>query len=271
MFEAKFPQRIICLTEEGTEILYTINQQQRLVGISGFTRRPKHARKEKPKVSNFIDANFEAILELKPDLVVGYSDLQRDIASELIKNGINVFIFNHRSINETLSMILQFCSLIGNEKEGRELVQMYIENLESAKNSAEKFPYRPKVFFEEWNDPLISSIQWVSELVEICGGELCFPELANESMAKDRILNPDLVIDKNPDLIIGSWCGKKFKPEKVKARKGWESIHAVKNNQLYEIKSEIILQPGPACLTDGILEIQKIFKTYFNNLDGSKF
>ena len=163
MFEAQFPQRIICLTEEGTEILYEIGQEHRLVGISGFTRRPKIARKEKPKVSNFIDANFEKILELKPDLVVGYSDLQGEIASELIKNGINVFIFNHRSINETLGMILQFCALIGNEKEGRKLVENYISNLNSAIEFAKNFPYRPKVFFEEWNEPLISSIlRWTA-------------------------------------------------------------------------------------------------------------
>lgn len=266
MFQAYFPQRIICLTEEGTEILYAIGQEHRLVGISGFTRRPSHARKEKPKVSNFIDANFDKILELQPDLVVGYSDLQRDIASELIKNGINVFIFNHRSINETLSMILQFCALLGNEKQGKELVEQYISNLNSTKEFAKNLPYRPKVFFEEWNDPLISSIQWVSELIEICGGELCFPELSDKSLGKDRILSPDLVIERNPDIIIGSWCGKKFKPEKVKARKGWENINAVKNNQLYEIKSEIILQPGPACLTDGIKEIQKIYQSYFEGI-----
>lgn len=268
MFQAEFPERIICLTEEGTEILYAIDQQHRLVGISGFTRRPARARKEKPKVSNFIDADFDKILQLKPDLVVGYSDLQRDIAAELIKNGINVFIFNHRSVNETLGMILQFCSLIGNEKEGRSLVNQYIKNLESARKEAKKLPYRPKVFFEEWNDPLISSIQWVSELIEICGGKLCFPELTEKSLGKDRILNPDLVIERNPDIIIGSWCGKKFKPEKVRARKGWNEINAVKNNQLYEIKSEIILQPGPASLTDGIEEIQKIFNHFFKDLTG---
>lgn len=265
MFQARFPQRIICLTEEGTEILYAIGEQERLVGISGFTRRPPQARKEKPKVSNFIDANFEKILELKPDLVVGYSDLQRDIASELIKNGINVFIFNHRSINETLSMILQFCSLIGCEEKGHQLVMQYISNLESAVEKAKLLPYRPKVFFEEWNEPLITSIQWVSELIEICGGKLIFPELAEKSLGKDRIVNPDWVIKKNPDIIIGSWCGKKFKPEKVHDRKGWQEINAVKNNQLYEIKSEIILQPGPACLTDGISALQNIFKNFFRS------
>lgn len=263
MFRAQYPQRIICLTEEGTEIIYALNQQHRLVGISGFTRRPPNARKEKPKVSNFIDADFKTILELKPDLVVGYSDLQRDIASELIKNGINVFIFNHRSISETLSMILQFCSLIGYTLEGKELVNKYISNLESAIENSKSYPYRPKVFFEEWNEPLISSIQWVSELIEICGGDLCFPELSTKSMARDRIISPESVIEKNPDIIIGSWCGKKFNPEKVRARKGWENINAVKNNHLYEIKSEIILQPGPAALTDGIVELQSVISGFF--------
>lgn len=266
MFEAKFPNRMICLTEEGTEILYAINEEHRLVGISGFTRRPKQARKEKPIVSTFLDAKFDEILELKPDLVIGYSDLQRDIAAELIKYGVNVFIFNHRSLKETLSMILQFCSLIGCEEKGRNLVNSYQSNLLSAQTKAEEFPFRPKVFFEEWDEPLISSIEWVSELIEICGGELCFPELAKESLGKDRILDPKLVIEKNPDIIIGSWCGKKFKPEKVKIRSGWDQIKAVQTNQLYEIKSEIILQPGPAALTDGIKEIQKIFKKYFQSV-----
>ncbi|MET3732464.1 cobalamin-binding protein [Moheibacter stercoris] len=265
MFEAKFPNRIICLTEEGTEILYAINEEHRLVGISGFTRRPKQARKEKPIVSTFLDAKFDEILALNPDLVLGYSDLQRDIAAELIKHGVNVFIFNHRSLEETLSMILQFCSLIGCEEKGRNLVNSYQSNLLSAQTKAKEFPFRPKVFFEEWDEPLISSIEWVSELIEICGGELCFPELAKESLGKDRILDPKLVIEKNPDIIIGSWCGKKFKPEKVKIRSGWDQIKAVQTNQLYEIKSEIILQPGPAALTDGIKEIQKIFKKYFQS------
>lgn len=265
MFQAQFPQRIICLTEEGTEILYAIGGQDRLVGISGFTRRPPQARKEKPRVSNFIDADFDKILDLKPDLVVGYSDLQRDIASELIRNGITVFIFNHRSINETLSMILQFCTLIGCGKQGKQLVKQYISNLESARKKAKLLPYRPKVFFEEWHEPLISSIQWVSELIEICGGELIFPELAGKSLGKDRIIDPGRVVERNPDIIIGSWCGKKFKPEKVRARKGWEAISAVRNNRLYEIKSEIILQPGPACLTDGIMTLQNIMEDFFRS------
>lgn len=266
MFEARYPQRIVCLTEEGTEILYAIGQEHRLVGISGFTRRPARARKEKTKVSTFLDANFEQILQLKPDLVVGYSDLQSEIAAALIKQGINVLIFNHRSLEETLSMILQFCSLIGNREEGMKLVESYQQNLQNAQEKASSYPTRPKVFFEEWDDPLISSIQWVSELVEICGGDLCFPELSSQPLGKNRILNPEEVIEKNPDIIIGSWCGKKFKPEKVKLRNGWEKISAVQNQQLYEIKSEIILQPGPACLTDGILEIQKIFDSYFQSI-----
>lgn len=265
MYKANFPQRIVCLTEEGTEILYTIGEQDRLVGISGFTRRPKIARKEKPKVSNFIDADIDAILALSPDLVIGYSDLQRDIAAELILNGCNVFIFNQRSITEILDMVLQFCSLIGCEQKGLQLVNAFRENLNAAIKNAKIYPTRPKVFFEEWPDPLISSIRWVSELIEICGGELIFPDLAKESLAKDRIIESKTVIGKNPDIIIGSWCGKKFKPEKVRAREGWNTINAVINNHLYEIKSDIILQPGPAALTDGIFEIQKIFSTYFQN------
>lgn len=264
MSPATYPQRIVCLTEECTEILYAIGQEHRLVGISGFTRRPARARKEKPIVSTFLDAKFDEILALKPDLVMGYSDLQRDIAAELIKHGVNVFIFNHRSVQETLSMILQFCSLIGCKDEGEKLVETYQKNILHAQNLAENLPYKPKVFFEEWDEPLISSIQWVSELIEICGGELIFPELAKESLGKNRIVNPEEVILRNPQIIIGSWCGKKFKPEKVKTREGWDQIDAVKFNQLYEIKSEIILQPGPACLTDGIQQIQKIFQSYFD-------
>lgn len=265
MFEAKYPQRIVCLTEEGAEILYALGERNRLVGISGFTRRPKQARKEKPKVSNFIDANFSEIIALNPDLVIGYSDLQHDIAAELIKNGLNVLIFNQRSISELLGMILQFCTLIGCEKKGKELINIYMKNLESAMEIAKTYPFKPKMFFEEWPDPLISSIQWVSELIEVCGGQLTFPELTTKSMAKDRIVEPKLVIEQNPDIIIGSWCGKKFKPKKVREREGWSQINAIKNNQLYEIKSEIILQPGPAALTDGIKEIQKIFSLYFQN------
>ncbi|HJD87025.1 cobalamin-binding protein [Empedobacter stercoris] len=262
MFINRYPQRIVCLTEEGTEILYTINEQHRLVGISGFTYRPPQARKEKPKVSTFLDAKFEEIIELKPDLVIGYSDLQADIAAELIRRGINVLIFNHRTVEEILNMILQFTSLIGCQDKGIKLVESYEKRIETIKKQASLLPYQPTVFFEEWDEPIISGSAWVNDLIEIAGGKLAFPELKNKALAKDRILLDKQVIERNPEIIIGSWCGKMFKPEKVEQRIGFEKIKAVQNNHLYEIKSELILQPGPAALTDGLDEIVQIINNY---------
>jgi iron complex transport system substrate-binding protein len=255
---AKYPQRIICLTEEGTEILYAINEQHRLVGISGFTYRPLQARKEKPIVSTFLDAKFKEIIDLKPDLVIGYSDLQADIAAELIRRGINVFIFNHKTVDEILSMILQFTSLIGCQDKGLKLVEKYEAKIDQIKQQASLLPCQPIVFFEEWGDPIISASAWVNDLIEIAGGKLAFPELKNKPLAKDRILLNEQVIERNPDIIIGSWCGKMFKPEKVKQRVGFENVNAVQNNHLFEIKSELILQPGPAALTDGLDKIVEI-------------
>ncbi|MFV0181822.1 cobalamin-binding protein [Empedobacter falsenii] len=262
MFINRYPQRIVCLTEEGTEILYTINEQHRLVGISGFTYRPPQARKEKPKVSTFLDAKFEEIIELKPDLVIGYSDLQADIAAELIRRGINVLIFNHRTVEEILNMILQFTSLIGCQDKGIKLVESYEKRIETIKKQASLLPYQPTVFFEEWDEPIISGSAWVNDLIEIAGGKLAFPELKNKALAKDRILLDKQVIERNPEIIIGSWCGKMFKPEKVEQRIGFEKIKAVQNNHLYEIKSELILQPGPAALTGGLDEIVQIINNY---------
>lgn len=262
MFINRYPQRIVCLTEEGTEILYTINEQHRLVGISGFTYRPPQARKEKPKVSTFLDAKFEEIIELKPDLVIGYSDLQAGIAAELIRRGINVLIFNHRTVEEILNMILQFTSLIGCQDKGIKLVESYEKRIETIKKQASLLPYQPTVFFEEWDEPIISGSAWVNDLIEIAGGKLAFPELKNKALAKDRILLDKQVIERNPEIIIGSWCGKMFKPEKVEQRIGFEKIKAVQNNHLYEIKSELILQPGPAALTDGLDEIVQIINNY---------
>ncbi|CAM3297753.1 cobalamin-binding protein [Empedobacter stercoris] len=262
MFINRYPQRIVCLTEEGTEILYTINEQHRVVGISGFTYRPPQARKEKPKVSTFLDAKFEEIIELKPDLVIGYSDLQADIAAELIRRGINVLIFNHRTVEEILNMILQFTSLIGCQDKGIKLVESYEKRIETIKKQASLLPYQPTVFFEEWDEPIISGSAWVNDLIEIAGGKLAFPELKNKALAKDRILLDKQVIERNPEIIIGSWCGKMFKPEKVEQRIGFEKIKAVQNNHLYEIKSELILQPGPAALTDGLDEIVQIINNY---------
>lgn len=262
MSSNRYPQRIVCLTEEGTEILYNINEQHRLVGISGFTYRPPQARKEKPKVSTFLDAKFEEIIELKPDLVIGYSDLQSDIAAELIRRGINVFIFNHRTVEEILNMIVQFTSLIGCQEKGLKLVESYEKKLGEVKQQATLLPYRPTVFFEEWDEPIISGSAWVNDLIEIAGGILAFPELKNKALAKDRILLAEQVIERNPEIIIGSWCGKMFKPEKVKQRIGFENVKAVQKNQLYEIKSELILQPGPAALTDGLDKIDCIIKNF---------
>ncbi|MCA4809254.1 cobalamin-binding protein [Empedobacter stercoris] len=262
MFINRYPQRIVCLTEEGTEILYTINEQHRVVGISGFTYRPPQARKEKPKVSTFLDAKFEEIIELKPDLVIGYSDLQADIAAELIRRGINVLIFNHRTVEEILNMILQFTSLIGCQDKGIKLVESYEKRIKTIKKQASLLPYQPTVFFEEWDEPIISGSAWVNDLIEIAGGKLAFPELKNKALAKDRILLDKQVIERNPEIIIGSWCGKMFKPEKVEQRIGFEKIKAVQNNHLYEIKSELILQPGPAALTDGLDEIVQIINNY---------
>ena len=256
---AKYPERIVCLTEETTETLYLLGEQDRIVGISGFTVRPPQARKEKPRVSAFTSAKIDKVMDLQPDLVIGFSDLQADIARDLIKLGANVLLLNHRSVNQILGMILQLASLVGAEQKGRALVDSYINTIETTRDRARQLPVRPKVYFEEWDEPMISAIRWVSELVEIAGGDDCFPELAQSAGGAGRIIaNPQQVIDANPDIIIGSWCGKKFRPEKVIARDGWNGINAVKYNELHEIKSPIILQPGPAALTDGLAAIEKI-------------
>lgn len=253
------PQRIVCLTEEPTEILYALGEQDRIVGISGFTVRPPRARKEKPKVSAFTSANIEAILALKPDLVLGFSDLQADIAATLIRHGINVYIFNQRSVAEIFSMIAQLGGIVGAQKKAQQLITNLQSNVDNARAVAEKFSRRPRVFFEEWYDPLISGIGWVSELVGIAGGDDIFPELAKESGAKQRIIaDPLQVVERAPDIIMGSWCGRKFKPEKVMARTGWEDVPAVRDQQLFEVKSPLILQPGPAALSDGLAALQRI-------------
>ena len=257
-----FPERIVCLTEETTETLYLLGEQDRIVGISGYTVRPPQARREKPKVSAFISARIDTILELKPDLVIGFSDMQADIAAELIRKGVNVLVYNQRSVTEILDMIASLSRIVGNQQGGELLVKQLQDSLNSIRENANKYSYKPKVYFEEWNDPLISGIHWVSELIEIAGGEDCFVELSKHAGAKDRIIaDQDEVIKRNPDIIIGSWCGKKFQPGNVKSRPGWNEITAVKNNHIFEIKSPLILQPGPAALTDGVEELTKIIAT----------
>jgi iron complex transport system substrate-binding protein len=254
---ARYPERIVCLTEETTETLYLLGEERRIVGISGYTVRPPRARAEKPRISSFLTAKTEKILELKPDLVLGFSDLQADISRDLVKAGLNVVIFNQRSVEEILGMIQMLASMVGAGQKGERLVASLEKNLDEVRRRAPK--RRPKVYFEEWDEPMISAIRWVSELVEIAGGEDVFREKSFAQAASGRIVaDPMEVVKRKPDVILGSWCGKKFRPERVKARPGWAAIPAVANDQLFEIKSAEILQPGPAALTDGVRRIHEI-------------
>jgi iron complex transport system substrate-binding protein len=250
---ARHPERIVCLTEETTETLYLLGEDRRIVGISGFTVRPPRARREKPRVSAFTSAKIEKIIGLRPDLVLGFSDLQADIAADLIRAGIEVHVFNHRSVAEILRMIATLGGMVGCEAKSAALVAELEAGVEQVRASAARLPRRPRVYFEEWDEPPISCIKWVSELVGIAGGDDVFPELARESLGKNRIIADPLEVPRrSPDVIFGSWCGKKFRPEAVAARAGWADVPAVRGAHLYEIKSSIILQPGPAALTDGL-------------------
>lgn len=253
------PQRIVCLTEETTEWLYLLGQEHRIVGISGYTVRPKRARAEKPKVSAFLSAKIDKILALKPDCVFGFSDLQADIAAELIRAGIQVTVFNQRSVSEILSMMAQVAAMVGQATRGQTLIDGICLDLDAIRDAAAKLPRRPKVYFEEWDEPHISAIRWVSELAGIAGGDDCFAELSTESLGKNRIIADGMeIVRRNPDIIFGSWCGKKFRAEKVAARPGWQVVNAVRNKQLFEIKSADILQPGPAALTDGVAQLHAL-------------
>ena len=252
-----FPRRIICLTEETTETLYLLGEQDRIVGVSGYTVRPPEAR-QKPKVSAYINAKFDKILSLKPDLVFAFSDLQADIAAELIRRGVTVFTFNQRSIVEIMEMILTIGRIVGSADKAEQLVATLQSDMDAIAQSASRFPYRPRVLFEEWYDPLISGIRWVDELIEIAGGAPIFTELRECQMAKDRIVNPATVIDRDPQVIIGSWCGRQIKKNLIRAREGWDRISAVRNDQIYEIKSAYILQPGPASVTEGLRQLHAI-------------
>jgi iron complex transport system substrate-binding protein len=257
------PRRIVCLTEEPTEVLYALGEQDRIVGISGFTVRPPIARKEKPKVSAFTSAKIDEILKLRPDFVVGFSDIQADIAAALIRHGVEVWISNHRSVAEILDYIRRLGALVGAGDQANAYADSLKSGLEAIEREAALLRRRPKVYFEEWDEPPITGIRWVAELVRIAGGDDIFPERALEPLAKARILeDADEVIRRAPDIILGSWCGKKFRPEKVAARPGWHAIPAVRDAQLFEVKSPLILQPGPAALTDGIREIARIIRAW---------
>jgi iron complex transport system substrate-binding protein len=258
-----WPQRIVCLTEETTELLYSIGEEHRIVGISGFTVRPARARKEKPKVSAFTSAKIDKILDLKPDLVLGFSDLQADIAAELIKHGVEVYVFNQRSLADISRMMRALGRLIDAGDKTERFVTDLEDNMTSIRNRVATYRVRPKVYFEEWFDPIISGIGWVSEIIELCGGEDCFAENAKHQGGAQRIVaDPLTVVERHPDIILGSWCGRRFHPHKVGERPGWEQVPAVLNNDIHEIKSSIILQPGPAALSDGLTAIDKIISQW---------
>ena len=254
-----FPSRIVCLTEETTETLYLLGEGDRVAGVSGYTVRPPEAR-QKPKVSAFINARFDKIEALKPDLILAFSDLQADIARELIRRGHAVYTFNQRSVAEILQMVRIVGALVGRADKGAALALQLEQGLDDIRAAAARFPRRPSVFFEEWNDPLISGIRWVDELIEIAGGDPIFPELREKALGKDRIVDPATVIVRNPDVIIGSWCGKALKKRAIVERTGWDRINAVRHDQIHEIKSTYILQPGPASLTEGVRQLHAILR-----------
>ena len=255
------PHRIICLTEETTEWLYLLGQSHRIVGISGYTVRPKEARHEKPRVSAFTSAKIDKILALKPDCVFGFSDLQADIAAELIRHGVQVTVFNQRSVDEIFSMLYQVAAMVGEATQGLQRIEAMQQHLQTLKTQT--YPKRPKVYFEEWDEPPISAIRWVSELIHIAGGDDCFPELALQSMGKDRIIADGTdIVARCPDIVLGSWCGRRFRPAHVVARPGWAEVNAVKTGQIFEIKSADILQPGPAALTDGVEQLHRIIMAW---------
>lgn len=258
-----WPERIVCLTEETTEALYLMGEQSRIVGISGYTVRPPQARKEKPKVSAFSSAKIDKIVGLRPDLVLAFSDMQADIVADLIKAGLAVHTFNQRSIAGILHMIRTLGALIGETDKADRLIHHCQEHLRTIERQAQELEYRPKVYFEEWYDPLISGIGWVAELIELAGGEDCFQELSRQSLARHRIIaSPSEVVERAPDIIIGSWCGRKFRPAQLQERAGWLAIPAILDGHVYEIKSADILQPGPAALTDGVSQLAEIISNW---------
>jgi iron complex transport system substrate-binding protein len=253
----KYPSRIVCLTEETTETLYLLGEGHRVVGVSGYTVRPPEARR-KPRVSAFISANFDKIEALEPDLILGFSDLQANIAAELIRRGHQVVVFNQRSVAEILRMIRCVGALAGCPARADALAADLERSLDAIRDATSQLPFRPRVFFEEWDDPLISGIRWVEELVEIAGGEPIFPELREARLGKQRIVSSEEVVRRQPDVIVASWCGKRVRLDRITSRPGWSEVPAVRNGNIYEIKSTLILQPGPASLTDGVRQLQRI-------------
>jgi iron complex transport system substrate-binding protein len=257
------PQRIVCLTEETTEWLYLLGEEARIVGISGYTVRPRRARQEKPRVSAFLDGRIDKIVALEPDLVIGFSDMQAALADKLIRAGLNVLVTNQRSVAEIFDTLRLVAGLVGAQARAEAWIDGCRQRHQAIAAAAAHWPRRPRVYFEEWDEPMISAIQWVSQLVGIAGGDDVFPELALQRMGRDRVIaDPLEPARRAPDVIVGSWCGKKFRPEKVAARPGWAGVPAVRDGQLHEIKSCDILQPGPAALTDGLDQLQRLFQRW---------
>jgi iron complex transport system substrate-binding protein len=260
------PKRIICLTEEPVETLYLLGEQDRIIGVSGFAVRPPQVRKEKPIVSTFTNADIDKIMALKPDLVIGFSDIQSEIAKELIAKGVTVWINNYRTVEGIFNMIGQLGSLVGKTGKATSLIDQFKKDIEKIYEAGQKKEHKPKVYFEEWYDPLISGICWVSELIELAGGNDIYKGRQNASLAKDRIIaNKNEVLEHNPDIILASWCGKKFKKEKLVTRENWNRINAVKDDFVFEIKSPVILQPGPAAVTEGIKAIADIINAWHSS------
>jgi iron complex transport system substrate-binding protein len=257
------PQRIVCLTEETTEWLYLLGEEARIVGISGYTVRPRRARDEKPRVSAFLDGKIDKIVALEPDLVIGFSDMQAALADKLIRAGLDVFVTNQRSLAEILRTLRLVASLVGAQERAEAWIAQCERRHAAIRATAATWPRRPGVYFEEWDEPMISAIQWVSELVGVAGGDDVFPELARQRMGRDRVVaDPQEPARRAPDVVVGSWCGKKFRPEKVAARAGWADVPAVRAGRLHEIKSCDILQPGPAALTDGLEQLHVRFAAW---------
>jgi iron complex transport system substrate-binding protein len=254
------PARIVCLTEETVETLYLLGEQERIVGISGYCVRPPEARRDKPRVSAFTSADIPKIVDLKPDLVLTFSDLQADIVAALVRHGIAVHAFNQRSLGEIFDMIRMLGAMVGAAERAEALADRLAEGLAAVRERAARLPRRPLVYFEEWDEPMISGIGWVSELIAAAGGTDVFADRAGEKSARDRVVTTPEIIARSPDLIIGSWCGKKFRAEKVAARPDFDRLPAVRNNAVHEIKSPLILQPGPAALTAGLAELQRLIE-----------
>jgi iron complex transport system substrate-binding protein len=253
----RYPSRIVCLTEETTETLYLLGEGDRIVGVSGYTVRPPEARL-KPKISAFINARFDKIAALKPDLVLAFSDLQADLSAELVRRGMAVVTFNQRSVAEILQMIRMLGGLVGCQSRAERLADGFERDLACIRESAARFPTRLRTFFEEWDEPLISGIRWVEELVETAGGAPIFPELSSAALAKDRIVDPAEVARRDPEVIFASWCGKRMKKATITGRPGWNTVSAVARDRIFEVKSTYILQPGPASLTDGVRQLHDV-------------